>query len=103
QRLAVERHPQEVVRRGIADVALDRRIESGQLHQVGLVELALEGRRLGAADGLADLVQRTARLEAKRLAVLAIDLASLEDDARRLDLRRLALLVAREEQLLAVV
>ena len=59
----VERRAQEVVVGRVADVELDRRVERGEVDQVGLAELALLLRRLRGEGLLAQLVDRPQRLD----------------------------------------
>ena len=72
-------------------------VELRQIDQVRLAEVALLLRRLGGERLLAQLGHGRDRLDLERRAVLAVELAALEDDAGRLDLRGPAGLVARED------
>ena len=94
--------PRKLFVGGVADVELDA-VKRGEIDEIRLAELALLRGRLRRQGFLAKFVERAYRLDLERLAVLAVDLAALEDDAGRLDLRGPAALVAREDQLLAVV
>ena len=88
--LRVDGNAQEVVGGRIADVEPDRRVELDQLDQLGRAKRARLAGRQRVLDLGANLLDRSPRLDAKRLAVLAVELPAPEDHARRLDLGRTA-------------
>ena len=99
----VERRAQEVVGRRVADVELDRIIKLHQLHKIRFGERAALRRRRGGERFAADFGDGATRLDPKGAAVLAVEMATLEDHVGRLHLRGLAGLVAREDQFLAMI
>ena len=83
----VERRREEIVRRRVADVELDRIIETNQFDKIGLAEIAFFFGRFGTEGRAAKLGDGVPRLDLESFAVLAVNLASLKDDARRLNPR----------------
>ena len=102
-RRRVERGAEEVVRRGVAQIELDRRVEGTQFDQIDLAEFALLARRPGGLDFPQQFRDRPLGLDAEGAAVLAVEPPALEDDARRFHLGRLAGRAAGEDQFLAVI
>src|SRR5262249_53704630 len=99
----IDRRPEKVVGRGVADVELDARVKGGQLNQFGGVQLSAGRGRLGCQGRAAQLLNRPLRTNLKRAAVLAVNRPALEYDPSRLDPARLSLRVTGKAQLLIVV
>src|SRR5690606_5751308 len=111
-RLPVEGEAQEVVRRRVADVEAERRVQRGEVDELGLAERAGLGRRtLGERDAVQQVqgiapyetlgIIRQVATGVERRAVLRADGAPLEPDAAELHGARAAVLAPREDQPLA--
>src|SRR5262245_1526986 len=102
-RRLVDRRLQEVVRRGVAHVEPDRRIEGGDLHEIALVEVAVFFRWRGGQRLAPQLLDWSMELDREVVRVLALKRAPDELDPGRGHAGRAPALVAVEDEPLPVI